>query len=552
MFKEAYQAELERGGLLQNQLQTALMEKLGLEGDGGGMKISVQAPEVRSPGQTGGTWREAYESAKQRTDSLEKQLQKARGMGATQAPPPAATPPPAAPAAEPAAASSSTSDSSDGLREALRGVGAGDQLQQVQELQKVSDMALEEETVLRLISVSVLPAVDRDEDPGRLPAMNSVLEAIGSEDYSVSETVAFDRCYVFKGSMPQGRNSEQALEAMQRRLPGNVELFLQPAKDEGKTMLLLLLKGDLPKQELETWQWGLFGVLFLVTLFAVNSTAYSVVPMNTPMANPNDVDAVTRIAAKCLPTSAAILAVIAAQESARRAAAAKYGVELSPPFLIPAWPLPSTGCLGAVTRRLSLAPNTEAEFAMSASAGVAGLVVALGVIALGFGLGPDKDGIVNINFQLLPALLKATLKPLLGVASVTNQADPFADPTNLAYPANPVLVGGIIGLITTALSLLPIGRLDGGVLARSALGSQVAGPLGIVGFLVLLVGSFASNDEGSLYLSYGILALLWQNGAELPPREAITGLDDGQKALGSALLAVAFLVCIPGGLFPTM
>ena len=36
------------------------------------------------------------------------------------------------------------------------------------------------------------------------------------------------------------------------------------------------------------------------------------------------------------------------------------GVELSPPFLLPAWPFPSVGCLGAVTRRLTPAPNREA------------------------------------------------------------------------------------------------------------------------------------------------------------------------------------------------
>lgn len=75
-----------------------------------------------------------------------------------------------------------------------------------------------------------------------------------------------------------------------------------------------------------------------------------------------------------VPIGAGILAVVAAQETARRAVASNYGrgalggrsasvrrVQLTPPFLIPALPLGSVGCMGVVSRRMSTAPTREAH-----------------------------------------------------------------------------------------------------------------------------------------------------------------------------------------------
>ena len=89
MFRQAYEAEAERGRLLQKQVEDALTEKLKDDGDTTGMRISIEAAGPMSPEEQGGraTWREAYDAAKARTNKLEEQLKKARGMGAAAAPP---------------------------------------------------------------------------------------------------------------------------------------------------------------------------------------------------------------------------------------------------------------------------------------------------------------------------------------------------------------------------------------------------------------------------------------------------------------------------------
>jgi len=104
--------------------------------------------------------------------------------------------------------------------------------------------------------------------------------------------------------------------------------------------------------------------------------------------------------------------------------------------------------------------------------------------------------------------------------------------------------------VITSLSLLPIGRLDGGVLARNVLGTGPAAVVGFFGLGLLVAGSFGPDDVGSLYLSFGVASLIWQSGAELPPLESTTDAPDGYKAVGAALLLLGFALCVPGWAFP--
>lgn len=186
---------------------------------------------------------------------------------------------------------------------------------------------------------------------------------------------------------------------------------------------------------------------------------------------------------------------------------------------------------------------------MSLAAVLSGYVVSLGLVAAGLALGPESNGVTNINFQLLPLALKFLLRPFLGAPSESGQADPFADPINLAFPANPILIGGVLGLIVTALISLPAGRLDGGVLSRGSFG-RAAGGLGFFALGLLLAGGLGPGDAGALYLSFGLYFVLFQNGDDLPPKDGVTEVDDGTKTIGAVLSILAVLLVIPGWWLP--
>lgn len=572
IFREAYKAEAERASLLSKQLEATLAEKFGQGSDGLGAKISVGESDVKLPEPGTGGWRVAYEACKKRTAALELQLNKARGIGAPPPPAAAAAPPASAPSGAP---STSTSDAS-----TTSGVSSppfstpikkDTESEIIEKLKRLQTIAEEPEALIRLISVAVLPnrgkifSIGSPDGDNMVPndKLMPIDQARGllGDDFKISDTVQFERCYIFTGSVPQGRASSEALVEMQKRVTAstrNTQVFLQPMQDEGRSMVVMLLDSDTPNEGTAWWQWGIFVVLFFITCLAANTSIFSVVNITgtalssiAPGATPPP-EMIELVAQKCIPTAGGILATVFAQEAARRAVATKYGVELSPPYYLPAWPVPSLGSLGAVTRKLTVSPSKEADYAMSLGAGAAGLVVSLAVIALGFALGPEPDKIVSLNYQLLPLALKFILKPLLGGNALTDQPDPFQDPITLAVAANPVLVGGVVGFILTCFTLLPIGRLDGSILLRQTVGPRAAGIFSLLTFLILSAGAFAPNETGGLYLTYGLAVVVWQSQTDLPPKDSVTDVDDSWKTLGTAMVLLGVIVSVPGWGFPNL
>jgi len=544
MFKEAYEAEFERSLLLKMQLESALSEKFREEGDIG-IKISVEAVTPMGPTDPGGkkTWREAYEAAKGKTKSLEGQLKKAKGM-TSGAPAPAPQAAPAEPA-KPREDSSQKATSRFGLP--LQG---GPSEETFSKFDNLAQNVIEDEAATGLIGVPILTQFSED-STARLPPSSKVFEVIGKDQFAMTNCVEFERVYVLEGTISSGVKPSTVLETLNKRcadsgLSNDVEILLQRSRQEGQSLLFVMLKEDLPKGDFEWYQWALCLILLLSTLLSVNATTFSVALSSTAI-DVNDVDSLVNIISKTLPTAVSIFGTVAAQEVARRAAAAKYGVELTPPFFIPTWPIPSVGSLGAISRRLSLVPSNEASFAMSAAAGFTGYLVASLILFAGLSMGPDPDKIVNLNFQMLPLVLKAVMRPLLGQSSVSDQPDPFADPVSIAFPANALTIGGIVSLIVVSLNMLPVGRLDGGAIARAVLSRPSDKFIGFAALGLLLAGSLQPNDAGSLYLTFGLFTLVFQAGSEVPARDSVTELDGTFKVLGGILLLAGVLLSLPGG-----
>ncbi|CAE8588969.1 unnamed protein product, partial [Polarella glacialis] len=133
IFREAFDAEDQRAGLLVAQLEALLSEQLGVSG---GVRIAVQGTPASSPlDDSSLTWRQAYEAVKVRTKSLEEQLRRAKGMAQPSAPPP---PPPPAASTESRTQEATSRASSDGF-EPFQVPGSSfrgdmDPMQQVQRL----------------------------------------------------------------------------------------------------------------------------------------------------------------------------------------------------------------------------------------------------------------------------------------------------------------------------------------------------------------------------------------------------------------------------------
>ena len=148
----------------------------------------------------------------------------------------------------------------------------------------------------------------------------------------------------------------------------------------------------------------------------------------------------------------ALLAILGAHEMGHYVACRIYRVDASLPYFLPGPPFPAgfLGTFGAFIRIRSRFPDRNVLFDIGIAGPIAGLVVALPVLAYGL-LTARTEEIVEPMARVDVPLLWRLIGLLL-------PAVPAGHGRILSGP----LMAGYIGCFATALNLLPIGQLDGG------------------------------------------------------------------------------------------
>ncbi|HWP91328.1 MAG TPA: site-2 protease family protein [Thermodesulfobacteriota bacterium] len=161
--------------------------------------------------------------------------------------------------------------------------------------------------------------------------------------------------------------------------------------------------------------------------------------------------------------SAALLFILGAHEMGHFIFGKRYGVDISPPYFIPAPPLISPiGTFGAFIKIRSSISTKKALFDIGLAGPVAGIIAAIPVIIVGLrlsrvieaGNNEIKDGI-SLGSPLIFTFLSEVLLGNIG--------------EGYDILLHPVAFAGWIGLFVTALNLIPAGQLDGGHIMYSLL-----------------------------------------------------------------------------------
>ena len=185
--------------------------------------------------------------------------------------------------------------------------------------------------------------------------------------------------------------------------------------------------------------------------------------------------------AEGLPYSLGLLLILGAHELGHYFTAKAHGIRVTPPFFIPV-PF-ALGTFGAFIKIKSLTPNRRALFDVAVAGPLAGLVFAIPALLIGLrfsevipgnapsGLG---DAGVNIGSSVL----------LAGLAKLSLGASALEGSHLLLHP---LAFAGWLGLIVTALNLLPIGQLDGGHLSHALFGSRNAHGISLVAMASLFL-----------------------------------------------------------------
>jgi membrane-associated protease RseP (regulator of RpoE activity) len=113
-------------------------------------------------------------------------------------------------------------------------------------------------------------------------------------------------------------------------------------------------------------------------------------------------------------------------------------------------------------------------------------------------------------------------------------AEPLVD-------VHPLTIIGWLGLVITALNLLPAGQLDGGRIVQSIYGRKTAGRATVITLIVLAIASLANP----LALYWAALILFLQRNLERPALNELTEPDDARAALGLLVLFLTLATLLP-------
>ncbi|HYJ89752.1 MAG TPA: site-2 protease family protein [Pyrinomonadaceae bacterium] len=231
-----------------------------------------------------------------------------------------------------------------------------------------------------------------------------------------------------------------------------------------------------------------------------------------------------------------LLIILISHEMGHYVACRLYGVEATLPYFIPTPPMVGpAGTFGAFIRIKSRIPTRRAIFDIGVAGPIAGFIALIPIAIIGISLMQIMPETTIPSDTLVfadPLMMK-----LIGVAFGKNVTFGVG---------NPFYYAAWMGLLVTALNLIPSGQLDGGHAMYAALGEKVHAWTGRIAFIVMAVLSvlgmlFYGSPSGFLIaILLGVMMRIphpqpWDN----------TPLDAKRKVIALLTLLIFILCFVP-------
>jgi membrane-associated protease RseP (regulator of RpoE activity) len=249
------------------------------------------------------------------------------------------------------------------------------------------------------------------------------------------------------------------------------------------------------------------------------------------------------------PFSFTLLGILVAHEFGHYFAARYHKVAVTLPFFIP---LPvGFGTLGAFIRLKEPVPDRRKLFDIGVAGPLAGLVIAIPLLFLGLSTSPVDIPPVGANVQLEGNSI------LYYFAKIAVFGKALPDPlTREDVFMNQVTFAAWIGLLVTALNLLPVGQLDGGHTVYALFGRAaryanwitlaVMGLLAVAGLeQVQALWPFLSNLGFSGWWVWLGLIIFVLGPYHPPALDDVTQLDGKRRLIGYLVILCFILTFVP-------
>lgn len=363
--------------------------------------------------------------------------------------------------------------------------------------------------------------------PEVLPISEEDLKVIqgifGIDTFFATETISYQEGAIFKGNL-RGE-TEQVYERLStnlaERLGEKYRLFLVESP-EGKPVVIILPSSDDPQPA--TNPQKILAVILVIATIASSLEAAGLLMKFDFFSNPGRYG-------EALPLSAGLWAILAAHEIAHQVMAKRYSIRLSVPFFLPSLQI---GAFGSITRFESLVPSRQALFDISFAGVAAGGLASLLMLIMGLILShPGSEFQIPTGFFQGSILVGTFAKAILGDSLQNSLVD-----------VHPLTVIGWLGLVITALNLMPAGQLDGGRIVQAIYGRKTARRATIATLIVIGLIALA-NPANPIPLYWGIIIIFLQRNLERPTLNELTDPNDTRAILGLLALFLMLAILIP-------
>jgi membrane-associated protease RseP (regulator of RpoE activity) len=276
------------------------------------------------------------------------------------------------------------------------------------------------------------------------------------------------------------------------------------------------------------------GLALALALTTLVTTTFAGVAFIGQVENPQALRADPTLLYQGLAYGVSLMFILGVHEGGHYLATRYHKLKSTLPYFIP---VPFfLGTFGAFIQMRSPMPNRRALFDIGIAGPLAGLVVSLPILLWGLmhsTVVPLSEQSQLFTFESLDPsrslLLLLISKLALGS---TLQA-------NSALNLHPVAISGCLGLIVTALNLMPVGQLDGGHIVHAMYGQRTAAIVSQVARLLMLVLSFVYDE----FFLWAILLLFIPS--DEPALNDVSELNGVRDALGLLSLTLLVLIILP-------
>ena len=345
--------------------------------------------------------------------------------------------------------------------------------------------------------------------------LSQIRGIFGIDTFFATETIPYEEGVVFKGNL---RGEPEAVhnrltQSLQERLDDKYRLFLVENTDGKPVMIVLPSRTDPQRTQLGQ---KAFAVILLIATIATSLEVGGLLQNFDLFSNPERF-------AEALPIALGLFVILISHEIGHWLLARRHQVQLSWPFFLPAVQI---GSFGTITRFESLVPSRNALFDIALAGPAFGGITSLLLLVIGLLLSHSGS-----LFQLPNQFFQGSI--LVGSLARVVLGSALQSPI---VNIHPLVIIGWLGLVITALNLMPAGQLDGGRIVQAIYGRKTAGRTTFATIVLLAVVSLGNP----LAMYWAIVILFLQRDLERPSLNEISEPDDARAAL--CLLALFLMI----------